>query len=442
MTHFTNYRVIGLLTLLILTNKLFGQNPISPPGIYIADPEAHVWKDGRVYVYGSVDESVDYPCSHTHHVLSTDDMINWTLHEDYFKSKGLSDNVPYSDQILFAPGVTFKDGKYYLYYCITEPNQLEGVAVSDDPVKGYSQGKPINLFGYNQIDPAAFVDDDGTSYYLWGQFNLKIAKLNDDMASLDSTSIIDDLLTEKEHRFHEGAYMMKRNGLYYLIYAHLSNAHRPTQIGYATSQNPMGPYKYGGIIIDNDHSDINVWNNHGSVIEYNDQWYVFYHRSTHASHRMRKACVEPIFFDEMGDIAEVLMTTQGAGPPLNPFDKLDAARACILHGNVRIEGLGQSNEILTKMVNKDRALYRYLQFTGKEKTINIRGRLKGAGAKILIKQDGPWNPPIAEIEITSENGEWDTFSADVNAIEGKHALWVVFSAQAENELSVDWIQFE
>ncbi|SFB95872.1 hypothetical protein SAMN04489722_101351 [Algibacter lectus] len=56
--------------------NLFGQNPISPPRIYLADPLAHVWKDGRVYVYGSVDESVDYYCSHTHHMLSSDDMMN------------------------------------------------------------------------------------------------------------------------------------------------------------------------------------------------------------------------------------------------------------------------------------------------------------------------------------------------------------------------------
>jgi len=41
----------------ILAAKLFSQNPIVPPGIYIADPSAHVWKDGKIYVYGSRDES-------------------------------------------------------------------------------------------------------------------------------------------------------------------------------------------------------------------------------------------------------------------------------------------------------------------------------------------------------------------------------------------------
>lgn len=47
------------------------------------------------------------------------------------------------------------------------------------------------------------------------------------------------------------------------------------------AQNPMGPYIYRGVIIDSNCSYPGVWNNHGSIVEYQDQWYVFYHRSTH-----------------------------------------------------------------------------------------------------------------------------------------------------------------
>lgn len=440
-------RLISTIFIVLLTPglgivNLFGQNPISPPGIYLADPAAHVWKDGRVYVYGSVDESVDYWCSHTHHVLSSNNMIDWTLHKDYFKSKGVGDKIAYSDKVLYAPDAIYKDGKYYLYYCLSDPKQPEGVAVSNNPVEGFSQGKALNLYGHNQIDPAAFVDDDGTSYYLWGQFTLKMAKLNDDMISLDSTSIKDNIITEADHKFHEGAYMLKRNGMYYLIYAHVDKAHRPTQIGYATSKNPMGPYKYGGVIIDNDHSDPEVWNNHGSVIEFNNQWYVFYHRSTHGTVRMRKACVEPIFFEEDGSIQEVEMTTQGAGPPLNPKSILDAERACTLHGNVRIEALGKDNEVLTKIKPQDRAVYKYLQFTGEEKEVKIKVHLKGEDAKIHLAQDGPWNAPIATVNLDSSiEGKWTTFSAKVDIQEGKHSLWLIFDTKDGTELSVDWIQF-
>jgi arabinoxylan arabinofuranohydrolase len=69
----------------------------------MADPTARVWGDGRLYIYGSVDESVDYYCSHKYHVLSTTDLVNWTLHENTFSSLGEDDRVDYSDALLFAP---------------------------------------------------------------------------------------------------------------------------------------------------------------------------------------------------------------------------------------------------------------------------------------------------------------------------------------------------
>ena len=30
-------------------------NPLLPSGIYVPDAEAHVWEDGRIYLYGSFD---------------------------------------------------------------------------------------------------------------------------------------------------------------------------------------------------------------------------------------------------------------------------------------------------------------------------------------------------------------------------------------------------
>jgi arabinoxylan arabinofuranohydrolase len=63
----------------------YQQNPIVPPGVYIADPSAHVWSDGKLYIYGSRDESPEYYCSWKYHVLSTSDLKTWTLHENTFK---------------------------------------------------------------------------------------------------------------------------------------------------------------------------------------------------------------------------------------------------------------------------------------------------------------------------------------------------------------------
>ncbi len=125
------------------------------------------------------------------------------------------------------------------------------------------------------------------------------------MRRLDLSSLHDSILTEEEHHFHEGAFLAKRNGIYYLVYADISRADMPTCIGYATSRNIWGPYTYGGVIIDNDHCNPGNWNNHGSIAAFNGTWYVFYHRSTHGCNTMRKACVEPISFLPDGSIPEV-----------------------------------------------------------------------------------------------------------------------------------------
>jgi len=52
----------ALLTFLSfsVSTFVFGQNPIVPAGIYIADPSAHQWNDGKMFVYGSRNERLYY----------------------------------------------------------------------------------------------------------------------------------------------------------------------------------------------------------------------------------------------------------------------------------------------------------------------------------------------------------------------------------------------
>ena len=193
-----------LFMLLLITSITIAQNPIVPPGMYIADPSAHVWNDGKLYIYGSVDESTSYYCSWRHHVMYTTDLVHWEIEENVFFSKGDNDQVPYSDALLFAPDCMYKDGTYYMYYCISDINGTEGVATSKSPIGPFISGKKIELKGIEEIDPAVFMDDDGQAYYIWGQFEAKIAKLMPNMMEIDTTTVIEDLLTEKEHFFHEG----------------------------------------------------------------------------------------------------------------------------------------------------------------------------------------------------------------------------------------------
>ena len=427
----------------LISSIALAQNPIVPAGMYIADPSAHVWQDGKLYVYGSVDESPNYYCSWRHHVMSTTDMINWKIEENVFWSKGEHDQVPYSDALLFAPDVMYKDGTYHMYYCQPDRNAAEGVATSKSPLGPFVNGKKMNVQGIEEIDPCVFMDDDGQAYYIWGQFKAKIAKLKPNMTEIDSTTLVTDLLTEKEHFFHEGGYMVKRNDIYYFVYAHSGRANMPTSIGYSMSGSPMGPFKYGGVIIDNDHCDPGNWNNHGSIVEFNQQWYVFYHRATHNSNMMRKTCVEPIFFNEDGTIDEVEMTSQGAGPPLNPYEKIDAERACLLHGNVRVQMFDLDKEELGEIRNGDKACYKYVDFRDGVKKFTARVKPGKDGGNINVHIEQPWGKRLGSLKVTgSENSEWVESTCEIESAKDIQVLWFNFHGASEDMFAVDWVRFE
>jgi arabinoxylan arabinofuranohydrolase len=432
------------LDFLLLSVIICAQNPIVPPGVYMADPSAHLWNDGRIYVYGSRDENPGYYCSWNHDVLSSADLKTWHLHSNSFASRGAGDQVPYSDDILYAPDCQYANGQYYLFYCLANNTATEGVATSKSPTGPFLGGRNIRLYGYNEIDPCVFIDDDGQAYYIWGQFSAKMAKMKPDMSGIDSSTIRTDIVTQKEHYFHEGGYMVKRNGIYYFIYAHMGRAGRPTCIGYATSSKPMGPFTYGGVIIDNDHCDPGCWNNHGSVVNVNGRWYVFYHRSTHGTYTMRKACVEPISFNEDGSIDEVEMTSQGAGPALKSTDEVDAARACLLYGNVRINAISSNNEVLALVRKGDAAGYKYVDFSPGADTLVVKAVAGKEEVIIDVALDDSWSPSAGKIVIPG-GGDGKTVASYKGAVRndgGIHALWLRFEGAPDEHFCLDSFLFK
>lgn len=379
------------------------RNPILPQKYHIPDSEAHVMPDGRLYVYGSFDDREDMYCSEKYHVLSTEDMENWTLHDEAFngnqapwfndpdapKYPGIDWTNPtpfirkmiagmagsgedmkeaFESQeekekppILFAPDCISKDGKYYLYFCM--PDDSEGVAVSDRPEGPFKNPKQLPCGG---IDPAVFIDDDGQAYYYWGQLFSHGVKLHPDMVSFDSEKIKDDLVTEEEHFFHEGSSMRKIDGTYYYVYADMERG-KPTSLGYATGKSPLGPFTYRGIIIDNDGCDPSSWNNHGSIECVDGQWYVFYHRSSRNSQQHRRLCIEKIEIAPDGSIPEVKMTSQGIGAPFAPGEEIMGYQACGLRGTCYIDvnrDLEITDDYPEKIVNvskDDEILFRYIK---------------------------------------------------------------------------------
>lgn len=416
------------------------QNPIVPVGVYHSDPSGHVW-NGKLYVYGSPDEDKAYYCSRYHDVLSTTDLKNWTIHKDVFASTGSKDEVPYNNEMLYAPDCFYKDGKYRLVYCMSGTGEVEGIATSNSPTGPFKNGELLK--GVTQIDPAAFIDDDGSIYLYWGQFSGKVAKFKPNMEELDFTTYKDGIITEKDHYFHEGIQMVKRNGIYYLVYTNIGRHGMATSIGYSYGKSPYGPFKYGGIIVDNFGCDPNVWNNHGSIVEYKGQWYVLYHRSTNGCVTMRKTCIEPITFNEDGTINEVEMTTQGAAEPLDPMQKMEAARACFLTGKVRVESKDDHTDWLAQIENLNTVAFKYFDFKKQPQKFTVH-LTPQKGGKIIVFANNLCLPVLASIDVPANGGKPITITVPVtDKVSGVQPLYMRFLGEEDSDLfNIEWFKFE
>jgi len=403
-------------------------------GVYIADPTSRADRDGRLYVYGSLDISPEFYCSKNYHVLSSKDLCQWTLHPNSFSCP----------EILYAPDLMFHNGAYYLYYDI--PSGEEYVAVGESPTGPFHDG--VKIEGPKQIDPNIFIDDDGQAYYFWGQFAGKGARMNPDLKTLDLSSMRDSIVTEAEHGFHEGSYVIKRGKYYYYIYADISRNKRPTCLGYSMATSPLGPYEYKGIIIDNAGCDPETWNNHGSIVQYRGRWYVLYHRSTHGSKMMRKACIEPIHFNADGTIDEVEMTSQGAGRPFDALLPTDAARACWMKGHVRIQGMKECilREELGGIRSGDLAAWKYLRFGRGITRVTLRV-FAPEGAVISLRADAADGQELARLSVPASPA-WQEVSSPATSIRGTHSVWMEFLSASsasmdseESQMRLDWFRF-
>ena len=309
--------------------KKTSMNPIIT-GIYTADPSAHVWDDGRIYIYASHDMDPARGCDlmDHYHVYSSADMANWRDEGEILCSDDVEWGRP-EGGFMWAPDAAYRNGKYYFYY--PHPSETRwndtwkiGVAVSDKPNRDFKDLGPIEgLGGFALIDPCVFIDFDGRVYmYYGGAARCLGCEMNDDMVTLKT----DPVDMEGLEDFHEATWVFRRGDIYYLTYS--DNLPGKNRLRYATSSTPLGPWTYRGIYLEPTDCDTS----HGSVVEFKGQWYQFYH-NCNISHRgnLRSVCVDKLYFDENGLIKTIEQTktgieaVEGAAENELPFDEIDCA---------------------------------------------------------------------------------------------------------------------
>lgn len=474
-------------------------NPYLPEWEHIPDGEPYVFEDPehpgkeRIYIYGSHDTSKTSYCGPDLTVWSApvEDLTDWRCDGVIFEySSGTKKDTMYAPDVAV---VNESDGSktYYLYPNDQTTKRNSMVCKSKSPIGPF---EPINLnsdtdpssTGVMGFDPAVFVDDDGRVYGYWGFHKASMAELDPaTMATVKpGTSIIDDAFLDYEDddqiRFFEASSMRKINDKYIFIYSRKTQdgefglGKSTATLAYLYSDNPLGPWTYGGTIIDargrNTDSEGNTFaalaatNTHGSLAQVNGQWYIFYHRSiNNDGGYSRQGMAEPvdITFTEDGkvEISEAEVTSEGMEMNgLDPFKLYSAGISCYTTGGSYIQATWDKNDIGGAVSNnKNGAIvgYKYFNFTnfceGKKDCLNLRINYTGTGNDGIIKVrlDSPYTDgkDLGTISVEKSDSQiapvTKILSIDPEKIEpGKHALYFLFETSSESSLcSLNSFQF-
>lgn len=426
------------------------QNPIVR-NQFSADPSARVFGD-KVYVYPSHDilaipgkGRVGWFCMEDYHVFSSSNLTDWQDHGMIVTQN----KVPWvrpDSYSMWAPDCIERNGKYYFYFPTAASDTVTygrgftiGVAVADKPEGPFiPEATPIK--GIRGIDPNVFIDKDGQAYIYWSAGNIYGAKLKANMLELDSeVKTLGELPTKG---LKEGPYLFEKNGIYYLTYPHVEN--KREQLEYAISDNPLGPFKVTGVIMDE--STSGCWTNHHSIIQFKNQWYLFYHDKDYSPRfdKARSIRADSLFFNTDGTIKKVIPTLRGIGVTnANKEIQIDRYSA-ISNEGTSIEFIDADT---TKRFNGWKTIfnkvnawsqYNTVDFGTKPvKTISVNA-MSETGGTLEIHTGSINGPVVAKVTIPKTMEFKQTKTSIVKSPKGVQNLFVVLKDKA---VAVDWIQF-
>lgn len=446
MKKYFRYCLLASVCILGLIQYGAAQNPLIT-NQFTADPSARVFGD-RVYVYPSHD-IVAKPghgrpgwfCMEDYHVFSSANLTDWTDHGVIISQT----KVPWADSTaysMWAPDCIFRNGKYYFYFPTTAQGAGKGrgfkvgVAISDKPTGPFiPQTEPVK--GVNGIDPNVFIDKDGQAYLYWAQGNIYAAKLKSNMLELASEPVVLTELPEKGLK--EGPYLFERNGIYYLTYPHVAN--KTERLEYATSNNPLGPFKFTGVIMDESASG--CWTNHQSIIKFKNQWYLFYHNDDLSPQfdKNRSISCDSLFFNADNTIKKVIPTLRGVGLT-KATSKIQLDRFSDKDSTVKIEFLDTAKKFegWKTVFTQPNSWIRYNSVDFKNqslKTIKLRGR-SATGATIEVYLNSEKGRLLATIDIPK--GDWQPVVHRVTSFKTNVGNLIVVLKKG-NTVDIDWLSF-
>ncbi|MNX03866.1 Arabinoxylan arabinofuranohydrolase precursor [compost metagenome] len=296
---------------------------------YYADPEIiYSNKNKKYYLYPTSDGFTGWSGTYFK-TFSSADLVNW---KDEGVILDLEKDVSWAKKNAWAPTITEKkiNGSYKYFYYFTAAQKI-GVAVADDPAgpfkdseKALISKRPAGTRGGQEIDPDVFTDPKtGKSYLFWGNGHMAVAPLNDDMVSVDTTSI---RVITPNSSFREGTEIFYRKGKYYFLWSEddTRSENYRVRYGYADSLTGKMIIPTDNLILSKRPEKGIYGTGHNSVIQVpgKDEWYMVYHRFNRpkgitmgdAAGYNREVCIDKMEFNTDGTIKAVEPTLKGIKP--------------------------------------------------------------------------------------------------------------------------------
>ena len=431
-----------------LCTSALAENPIFQT-YYSPDPAPVVFGD-TVCVYTGNDEGGGFFTMNGWRVSCSTDMVNWTDRGTLIlSSESFHGSANKNDD--WAAQVVRRNGKYYYYVTVGSGCRSINVAVADKPegpFKDALNGQHLAASNCDYIDPTVWIDDDGQAYLYWGNPSLSWARLNEDMISFDKEGIHKTDMSSgfappgESSKYTEGPWIHKRmnNGkaTYYMIYA----SHGiPEKISYSTSDSPTGPWKWGGIIMDQGNGT--AFTNHSGIIEFKGRSFFFYHnqKNVGGGGYSRSTAVEEFTWNADGSIPTIKSTDNGVVKPihnLDPYQRVEAETKSWVGGIVvdksKKDKDGVPYTLINHVASESGAVYLTNmndKFYTKVRSVDMGDGAeriilctRGKGGKIELHAGSETGTLLASMEIPSSS-VWQENTYDVTDAVGVDNLYFV-----------------
>jgi arabinoxylan arabinofuranohydrolase len=411
------------------------QNPIIDQGS--ADPSVKVF-GGRAYVYGTHDFSPSDTnwIAKDWHVFSSSDLVTWVdsgvvLDDNSLAWRGVTDED-------WAPDAIFFDNQYYFYFPLGDATI--GVAAGDVPAAPFTDilGKPLvdsATAPTINIDPMAFQDTDGSRYLIWGNGSCYIAPLNDDMKSFKSTP--QKITISGAPSYEEGPFAWVHDGKYYLLYSRCGSSCNDS-LDYAVATSIAGPYTYRGTIVAHGKRG----NEHGSVFQFNGQWYVAYH-DLYPTDYYRKTKLEFIHYSDNGDIPRVYPTDYGVGR-YDGTQQIEAENFFDESTGLRYEDCADSGNgfDVTNITGDSWLEFQRVDFGAGVDSFQARVSASASAGRIEIRLGTVTGTLIGTCDVPAGDQTWETRATSLSStMFGVKDVFLVFKGGAESLFKLNWVRF-